>query len=103
MPGLSTVTAIHGASIRSASRLAARTTVWRYRIWTDASQNTLARSPRAFDGLRLHAFDEVRINPLGRAPQRKLTQSRQILRLEKALNRARRSVLNIDLSFSRVA
>ena len=93
VPGLSTVTAIQGASIRSASRLAARTTVGDIGSGPMQAKNALARSPRAFDGLRLHAFDQVGIDPLGCAPQRKLTQRRQILRLEEILDRARRGVL----------
>src|SRR6202521_3051676 len=42
----------------------------RDRVGADAGENALARGPGAFYGLRLHAFDEVGIDPLRRAPER---------------------------------
>ena len=69
------------------------------RIGSDAGQNALTRRPRPFDGLRLHARNQIDIDALGRAPQRQFAQSGQILRFEKALDSARGGVLDIDFSF----
>ena len=70
----------------------------RNRVGADAGQDAFARRPWPFDGLRLHALDQRGIDPFGRAPQRELAQSGQVLRLEKVLDRARRGVLDIDLA-----
>ena len=97
-PGRSTVTAIHGASIRSASRLAVRTTVGEIGIGPDAGEDALAGRPWPFDRLRLHALDQIGVDPLGGAAQRELAQRGQILRLEEILDRARGGVLHVDLA-----
>ena len=49
--------------------------------------------------MSLHARHEIRVDALGSAPQRQFTQRGQVLRLEKAFDRARRGVLHIDLAF----
>ena len=89
-PGPSTVTAIHGASITSARRLAART-IEGVAVGADAGQDAFARRPRPLDRLRLHVLDQVGIDALGGAAQGQLAQRRQVLRLEEAL-RARSAV-----------
>ncbi len=75
-----------------------RTTVGEIGVRADAGQNTLARRPRAFDRLRLHALDEVGIDALGGAAQREFAQRGQVLRLEEVVDGARRRVLHVDLA-----
>ena len=70
----------------------------RDRIGPDAGEDALARRPRPFDRLRLHALDQVGVDPLGGAAQRELAQRGQVLRLEEILDRARRGVLHVDLA-----
>ena len=67
-------------------------------VGPDAGEDALSRRPWAFDGLRLHAVDEVGVDALSRATQRQLAQRGQVLRLEEALTRALRHVRYIDLA-----
>ena len=97
-PGFSTVTAIHGASMRSASRFAARTIS---AASASGPMQARMRSPAAHGPsmrLRLHALDEVGVDALGGAAQGELAQRRQVLRLEETFARARRHVAHIDLA-----
>ena len=83
-PGRSTVTAIQGASIRSASRLAVRTTPG---DTESGPMQARMRSPAAHGPSIACACirsTSVGVDPLGGAAQRQFAQRGQILRLEKA-------------------
>ena len=99
LPGRSTVTTIHGASIRSARRLAVRTISRRDRRRARRRRGCARRPPRALDRLRLHALDQIGIDAFGGAAQRQFAQRGQVLRLEEVVHRARGGVLDVDLAF----
>ena len=68
------------------------------RVRSNTSKNALAGSPGAFNRLRLHALDQIGIDPLGRPPQGELAQCGQILWFKEVLYSARRCILHIDLA-----
>ena len=71
----------------------------RARILADADQNALARRPRPRDGARLHLREQLLVDPLGGAAQRKLAQRRQVAGREEVLERALGLLGDVDLAF----
>ena len=98
-PGRSTVTAIQGASIRSARRLAVRTTVGE--IGSGPMQARM-RSPAAHGpSIACACMRSIRSASMRSAARRSASsrKRRQVLRLEETFDGAGGGVLNIDLSF----
>ena len=69
------------------------------RIFADADQDALARSPGAGDGVGLHVGQQLLVDPLGGAPQRQFAQRGQVARREIMLQRTLGLFGDIDLAF----
>ena len=67
-------------------------------VLVDTDKETIARRPRARDRLRLHSAQELIIDPLGGAAQRKLAQGGQIVVGEEMFQRPLGLLRDVDLA-----
>ena len=69
------------------------------RILADADEDTLAGSPRARNGVRLHVRQQLVVDPLGRGAEGELAERGEVARREVVLERPLRLLGQVDLAF----